>query len=68
MFSKIFLCSQLEKKFSLPVLREDERLTTVAARDEIFQKQGFKGLNNKAVDHVAAEIIIKSWLEKNKNN
>ena len=45
---------KLHGRYRLPVLRADERLSTVEAR----ARQG----NNDAVDHVAARIILEGWL------
>lgn len=52
---------QLRQLFSLPVFEAEERLSTVEARDQIFSQHGYKGLT-KAVDSVAAKIIVEDWL------
>ncbi len=52
---------QLKQKFSLPVFQAEERLSTKEAREQIFAAQGYKGLM-KAVDSVAAKIIVEDWL------
>jgi putative Holliday junction resolvase len=51
----------LQEKSSLPVFEMDERLSTIAARDEIFSKKGYKGLKKAEVDAVAAKLILESW-------
>jgi putative Holliday junction resolvase len=52
----------LKQRFHLPVFGIDERLTTVEARDRVFQEQGYKGLQKTAMDAVAAKIILEAWL------
>ncbi len=52
----------LESRFKLPVYGVDERLTTIEARDRIFEKAGYKGLQKASVDAMAAKIILEAWL------
>ena len=49
-----FAC-KLQGRFRLPVVRADERLTTVEARSRQRDKQ--------RIDHVAAQVILESWLQ-----
>lgn len=53
---------QLEKRYPLTVYRMDERLTTVAARAEIFDAGGYKALQASQIDSVAAKLILEAWL------
>lgn len=53
----------LEKKFHLPVYFHDERLSTLQARDTIFEQEGYRGLNKDRVDQMAAALVLQSWLE-----
>ena len=53
---------QLQARYSLPVYGMDERLSTVDAREHLFQKGGFKALQNGQVDSVAAQLILQNWL------
>lgn len=46
---------KLHGRYRLPVLRADERLSTVEARA--------RQRNNDAVDHVAAQVILEGWLQ-----
>ena len=39
------------------------RLTTVSARDEIFQRGGYRALNKGKVDGISACLILESWFE-----
>lgn len=57
---------QLKERFKLPVFGVDERLTTVEARDQVFQEHGYKGLQATAIDAVAAKIILEDWLRSHK--
>jgi putative holliday junction resolvase len=53
----------LAQRFSLPVFPVDERLTTVEARARLFSVGGYRALHKKAVDSVAAQLIVEAWLE-----
>lgn len=52
----------LRDKFQLPVYEMDERLTTKAARESLFEEGGYKALQNGQVDPVAAQLILENWL------
>jgi putative holliday junction resolvase len=47
---------RLERRFKLPVARVDERYTSVEAESRL------KGLKKKAVDSVAAQLILEQYL------
>jgi putative Holliday junction resolvase len=49
---------RLEKRFKLPVARVDERFTSVEAESRL------KGLKNKAVDSVAAQLILEQYFDQ----
>jgi putative Holliday junction resolvase len=51
-------------RFQLPVYGVDERLTTKAAREYLFNEGGYKALQNGQVDSVAAQLILQSWLNQ----
>ena len=53
---------QLKKRYQLEVYAAEERLTTKAAREEIFARGGYKALQNESVDCVAAKIILEEWM------
>lgn len=55
----------LQQRFNLPVFMMDERLTTKAARSELFERGGYRALQGGKVDQVAAALILETWLEKN---
>lgn len=54
---------ELRKRFSLPVHLVDERLTTVAAREQLFAQGGYKKLKKTGVDSIAACVILEQWLQ-----
>lgn len=49
--------ARLQGRYRLPVLRADERLTTVEART--------RQRNEEHLDHVAAQVILEGWLQEN---
>ncbi len=54
---------ELENRFQLPVFPVDERLTTVEARSRLFAVGGYKALNKKSINSIAAQLIVEVWLE-----
>lgn len=56
---------QLSKHFQVQVYEEDERLTTKAARSEVYEQGGYRALRKKAIDEVAAKLILETWMHKN---
>jgi putative holliday junction resolvase len=54
--------NSLKKKFSLPVHEVDERLSTVEARQALFDQGGYRALSKEAVDAMAAKYILELWL------
>lgn len=53
---------ELKKRYQLPVYAAEERLTTKAAREKIFERGGYKALQNESVDSLAAKLILEEWL------
>lgn len=53
--------SQLQSHFDLPLYFVDERLTTIAARDEMHTTIKGKARFG-AADGVSAKLIVESWL------
>jgi putative holliday junction resolvase len=51
----------LQTRYALPVYQVDERLSSKAARADIFDKGGYRALQ-KPIDSVAAQIILQDWL------
>lgn len=52
---------RLYHRFKLPVHGHDERLTTVEAKERLFELGGFKKLNKGKIDSVSAVLILESW-------
>ena len=54
------LCNE----FKIPIIKEDERLSSVAASNSL-RHQGIKPSRNKSmVDSTAAAIILQSYLDR----
>jgi len=56
---------RLHGRFGLPVHYQDERLTTVAARSELFEQGGYRNLSKQKVDSAAAVFIVEDYLQNN---
>ncbi len=54
----------LSEKSGLPVEYEDERLTTVEAEEMLIEAGLTRQERKKVIDKVAAEIILRSYLNK----
>jgi len=54
----------LHQRYNLPVHEAEERLTTKAARAEIYEAGGYKALQTKSVDCAAAVLIFEEWVKK----
>lgn len=52
----------LQQKFLLPVYSVDERLTTVEAKQKLFELGGYKALKTISIDSYAAKLILESWM------
>ena len=50
-------------RFKIPVFTHDERLTTVEAKERLFELGGYKKLTKGKVDSVSAVLILESWFE-----
>lgn len=55
--------NRLNGRFNLPVELQDERLTTVEAKSEIFSRGGYKALKKDKIDSISACLILESWFE-----
>ncbi len=51
----------LREHYGLPVYEIDERLTTKAAREQLFNEGGYAALQDGQVDRVAAQLILQNW-------
>lgn len=52
----------LKHHFSISVYEVDERLTTVEAKQQIYEMGGYKSLKKISVDCFAAKLILESWM------
>lgn len=61
--------NELYDRYKILVFTEDERLTSVEARAQLFAAGGYKKLQKKtgaeSIDSVAAQLILESWLREN---
>ena len=55
--------NRLHGRFGITVELQDERLTTMEARSEIFERGGFRSLKKNKVDGISACLILESWFE-----
>ncbi len=53
--------NRLHGRFGYPIQMQDERLTTVDAKEKLFELGGYKALEKGAVDSLAAALIFESW-------
>lgn len=56
----------LQQKFKLPLYCVDERLSTKAARQQLFDEGGYRKLQQAQVDSYAAKVIVEQWLFEHK--
>lgn len=56
--------NRLHGRLGLPVSFSDERLTTASAREQLFERGGYRALNKGKVDSQSAVLILESWFER----
>jgi putative pre-16S rRNA nuclease len=56
--------NRLHGRFGLPVEMVDERLTSAAAREEIYDYGGYRKLKKTQIDSIAAALILESWFSQ----
>lgn len=56
----------IEEKTTIPVILEDERLTTKSALDMLISSDVSRKKRKKVVDSIAATIILQQYLDKEK--
>jgi len=56
----------LEKELNIPVVMEDERLTSVISNNILISANISRNKRKKKVDGMAAEIILQSYLDKSR--
>ncbi|WP_224653906.1 Holliday junction resolvase RuvX [Pectobacterium versatile] len=55
--------NRLHGRFGIAIELHDERLSTVEARADLFERGGFKALDKGSVDATSAVIILESWFD-----
>ncbi|WP_163932728.1 Holliday junction resolvase RuvX [Paraferrimonas sp. SM1919] len=55
--------NRLHGRFGVPIIMQDERLTTTDAKARLFELGGFKKLQKDQIDSVSAVLIIESYFE-----
>lgn len=53
---------QLQNRYQIPVYEVDEKLTTKAAREMVFEQGGYKSLKKAEIDSIAATLILEEWM------
>ena len=56
----------LEQEFSIPVIMQDERLTTVEATNYMLGADMSRKKRKEKIDSLAANIILQAYLDKEK--
>ena len=56
----------LEKEFNIPVIMQDERLSTVEATNYMLEANASRRMRKVKIDSVAATIILQTFLDKEK--
>lgn len=59
--------NQIHGRFGVQVELLDERLTSAAAREELFEFGGYQKLKKSQIDSIAAALILESWFATNSN-
>ena len=54
--------NRIHGRFNIPVDFQDERLTSTAAREALFEQEGYRGLEKGKVDSAAALLIVEDYL------
>lgn len=57
--------SSLEKRYGLEVFWVDERLSTIQAKEILYDDGGRKKLTKSNIDAMSAKVILERWLECN---
>jgi putative holliday junction resolvase len=56
--------NRMQNKFNIQVIMKDERLTTKAAKADLFDAHGFGSLSKGNVDSRSAVVILESFMEE----
>lgn len=58
----------LEENFDIEVIMQDERLSTVSAHNYLLEANVSRKKRKKVVDKMAANIILQTYLDKERRN
>ncbi|RUO40073.1 Holliday junction resolvase RuvX [Aliidiomarina taiwanensis] len=56
--------NRLHGRFGVQVVLQDERLTTVSAKEELFAEYGYRGLAKDKIDSVSACLIAEDYFSQ----
>jgi len=56
--------NRLNGRFQIKVELMDERLSSVEAREQMFESGGYRNLTNNSIDSHAACLILESWFRE----
>lgn len=56
--------NRLHGRFGCTVELHDERLSTVEAKSELFDRGGYRSLSKGNIDSQSAVVILESWFER----
>ena len=59
---------KIEKELGVPVIMQDERLTTVQATNYMLEANTSRKKRKQKIDSLAANIILQTYLDKEKGN
>ncbi len=54
--------NQIHGRFGIATELVDERLSSVEAREKLFELGGYKKIQSSQIDSIAAVLILESWL------
>ncbi|MCD9477299.1 Holliday junction resolvase RuvX [Photobacterium phosphoreum] len=56
--------NRIHGRFGFAVELHDERLSTVEAKAELFERGGYRSLSKGNIDSQSAVVILESWFER----
>ncbi|MCC5880222.1 MAG: Holliday junction resolvase RuvX [Idiomarina sp.] len=56
--------NRLHGRFGVAIALQDERLTTVSAKEYLFERGGFKSLGKEAIDSASACLILEDYFHQ----
>ena len=65
--AKQFLSDLIARYPTISADAVDERLTTKAAKQTLFEQYGYSGLQSKDIDGIAACLLLEQWMQHNDN-